>query len=118
MTVCEVNKRLEEYLLSFKGVHIEEKEGGKVFVLVSKPFAAIFPETIEIKAKNDYNETIRLLHDEINEAKIMGEGWNEIVYSENLPFEVISDMADRGYRLTYASLPKKVQREIEEYFHG
>ena len=48
----------------------------------------------------------------------MGEGWNEIKYSEKLPFEVISDMADRGYRLTYASLPKKVQREIEEYYYG
>ncbi len=118
MTVQEVHKRLEEYLLNFKGVHTEEMQDGKVFYLVSKPFAAIFSETIEIKAKNDYNETIRFLHDEISEAKVMGEGWNEIKYSENLPFEVISDMADRGYRMTYGSLPKKVQREIEEYFHG
>lgn len=118
MTVSEVNKKLEQYLLKYKGVHIEEMHGGKVFYLVSKPFAAIFSETIEIKAKNDYNETIRFLHDEISEAKIMGDGWNEIKYSENLPFEVISDMADRGYRLTYSQLPKQVQREIEEYFHG
>lgn len=118
MTIQEVNKKLTEYLLGFKGVHTEERDGGTVFILVSKPFAAIFPETIEIKAKKDYNETIRLLHDEISEGKVMGEGWNEIRYSENLPFEVISDMADRGYRLTYGNLPKKVQREIEEYFHG
>lgn len=117
MNTEQLHKRLEQYLLNYKGVHAEEMHGGKVFCLVSKPFAAIFSETIEIKAKNDYNETIRFLHDEINEAKIMGEGWNEIKYSENLPFEVISDMADRGYRMTYASLPKKVQREIEEYFH-
>ena len=116
MTISEVNKKLTEYLLGFKGVHTEEYKNGTVFVLVSKPFAAIFPETIEIKAKNDYNETIRLLHDEISEGKIMGESWNEIRYSENLPFEVITDMADRGYRMTYASLPKQVQREIEEYF--
>lgn len=109
---------LEEHILSFKGIHIEEKDGGKIFYLVSKPFAAIFPETIEIKAKTDYNETIRFLHSEIGEGKIMGEGWNSIKYTENLPFEVIADMADRGYRLTYASLPKKVQREIEEYYHG
>ncbi len=118
MKTEEIYRKLEEHILSFKGIHVKEEQGGKVFYLVSKPFAAIFPETIEIKAKNDYNETIRFLHAEINEAKIMGEGWNEIKYSENLPFEVISDMADRGYRMTYASLPKKVQREIEEYFHG
>ncbi len=118
MKTEEIYSRLEQYLLNYKGVHIEETAEGKIFYLVSKPFAAIFSETIEIKAKNDYNETIRFLHEEINEAKIMGEGWNEIRYSENLPFEVISDMADRGYRMTYASLPKKVQREIEEYFNG
>ncbi len=118
MKTEELNRRLEEYILQFKGIKVKEEKGGRVFYLVSKPFAAIFSETIEIKAKNDYNETIRLLHDEINEGKVMGEGWNEIKYSENLPFEVISDMADRGYRLTYASLPKKVQREIEEYYYG
>ena len=89
MKTKEIMQKLEEYILSFKGIHIEETAGGKVFYLVSKPFAAIFSETIEIKAKNDYNETIRFLHDEINEAKIMGEGWNEIRYSEKLPFEVI-----------------------------
>lgn len=118
MKTSEIMQKLENYILSFKGIHVKETAEGKVFYLVSKPFAAIFSETIEIKAKNDYNETIRLLHDEISEAKIMGDGWNEIRYSENLPFEVISDMADRGYRMTYASLPKKVQREIEEYYHG
>ncbi|MBQ8410887.1 MAG: hypothetical protein IJX15_04040 [Ruminiclostridium sp.] len=118
MKTEEINRKLEEHILSFKGIHTEEQHGGKVFYLVSKPFAAIFSETIEIKAKNDYNETIRILHDEISEGKIMGKDWNEIRYSENLPFEVISDMADRGYRMTYASLPKKVQREIEEYYHG
>lgn len=118
MKTSELFTKLEQYLLSFKGVHIEETAEGKVFYLVSKPFAAIFPETIEIKAKNDYNETIRFLHDEINEAKIMGDGWNSIKYSDNLPFEVITDMADRGYRMTYASLPKKIQREVEEYYHG
>ena len=117
MKTEELNRRLEEYILQFKGIKVKEEKGGRVFYLVSKPFAAIFSETIEIKAKNDYNETIRLLHDEINEGKVMGDGWNEIRYSENLPFEVMSDMADRGYRLTYASLPKKVQREIEEYYY-
>lgn len=118
MTREEVNKKLDEYIRSFKGIKMKEENGGTVYYLVSKPFAAIFSETIEIKAKNDYNETIRLLHDEISQAKIMGDGWNEIKYSENLPFEVISDMADRGYRMTYASLPKRVQREIEEYYYG
>ncbi len=118
MKTQEIMQKLENYILSFKGIHIEENNDGKVFYLVSKPFAAIFSETIEIKAKTDYNETIRLLHDEISGAKIMGDGWNEIRYSENLPFEVISDMADRGYRLTYASLPKQVQREIEEYYYN
>ena len=72
MKTKEIMQKLEEYILSFKGIHVEETAGGKVFYLVSKPFAAIFSETIEIKAKNDYNETIRLLHDEISEAKIMG----------------------------------------------
>lgn len=118
MTISELNQRLEQYLLSCKGVSVREEKDGKVFYLASKPFAAIFAETIEIKAKNDYNETIRFLHEEISAAEIMGEGWNSIRYTENLPFEVISDMADRGYRLTYASLPKKVQREIEEYYYG
>ncbi len=118
MTISELNQRLEQYLLAFKGVSAREEKGGKVFYLASKPFAAIFSETIEIKAKNDYNETIRFLHEEISGAEIMGEGWNSIRYTENLPFEVITDMADRGYRLTYASLPKKVQREIEEYYYG
>ncbi len=116
MKTEEVSKKLEQHILEFKGINIREEKGGKVFYLVSKPFAAIFSETIEIKAKKDYNETIRRLHAEISKAEIMGEDWNSIRYSENLPFEVISDMADRGYRLTYASLPKKVQREIEEYY--
>ena len=118
MTINELNQKLEQYLLSCKGVSVREEKGGKVFYLASKPFAAIFAETIEITAKNDYNKTIRLLHKEISAAEIMGEGWNSIRCTESLPFEVITDMADRGYRLIYASLPKKVQREIEEYYFG
>lgn len=116
MTKEEIHKRLYDYILTFKGVHSEEKENETVFFLTTKPFAAIYPDRIEIKAKADYNETIRILHEEITEGE--EEGWNCIRYSEKLPFEVISDMADRGYRLTYGSLPKKVQREIDEYYHG
>ena len=117
MTKEEIHRKLYDYILTFKGVHVDEKENESVFILVSKPFAAIYPGRIEIKAKRDYNETIRILHEEITEGE-RGDDWNCIRYSESLPYEVISDMAERGYRLTYGKLPKKVQREIDEYYHG
>ena len=117
MTKQEIHKRLYDYIMTMRGVRAEERENETVFFLTTKPFAAIYPDRIEIKAKSDYNETIRFLHEEITEGE-RGSDWNCICYSENLPYEVISDMAERGYRLTYGNLPKKIQREIDEYYHG
>lgn len=113
MTKQEIHKRLYDYILTMRGVHAEEKEDETVFFLTTKPFAAIYPDRIEIKAKRDYNETIRFLHEEITEGG-RGSDWNCIRYSENLPYEVISDMAERGYNLVLRHLPKKVQHEILE----
>lgn len=113
MTKQEIHKRLYDYILTMRGVHTEESENETVFFLTTKPFAAIYPDRIEIKAKSDYNETIRFLHEEITEGE-RGSNWNCIRYSENLPYEVISNMAERGYNLVLRHLPKKVQHEILE----
>lgn len=113
MTRQEIHKRLYDYILTMRGVHAEESENETVFFLTTKPFAAIYPDRIEIKAKSDYNETIRFLHEEITEGE-RGSDWNCIRYSENLPYEVISDMAKRGHNLVLRHLPKKVQHEILE----
>lgn len=118
MKITENYPKLREYLLSFNGVKSEITENGELFKLVSKPIALITDETVEITAKADYNETIRVLHGEITESEIMGGRFNSVRYGKELPFEVITDMIDRAYRLTYSNLPKKIQREIDEYYHN
>ncbi len=118
MKICELYPDFEPFILSLKGIKVKEEHDGRVYYLVGKPFAAVFDDEIHITAKHDYNETIRILHGAVNESKIFGERWNSISYDPTIPYEVVKDMAERGYRMTYASLPKKVQREIEEYYHG
>lgn len=118
MKICELYPDFEPFLLSLKGIKAKDEQGGRVYYLVSKPFAAVFENEIHITAKADYNETIRVLHVSISKSNIFGERWNSVGYDPTIPYEVVKDMAERGYRMTYASLPKKVQREIEEYYYG
>ena len=73
MKLSEVYPELYDYLASKRGVEIDYKPewDWTRFMLRGKMFAAICADGTEnallnIKAQPDYNETIRILHEDIN----------------------------------------------------
>lgn len=124
MKCSEIYPELENYLLSLKGVECEfvPMWNWKRFTVGGKLFAAICNDnhenaTVNVKAQPDYNNTIRLLHDDISEGIYSYKSrWNTIKLTGTVPYEVVKDMCERGYNLALHSLPKKIRGEIlEEY---
>ena len=126
MALCsEIYPRLFEYLLSKKGVESDfvERNNWRRFTVGDRIFAAVCADgtdnaVICVKAPADYNETIRQLHDDINESSYnCKRQWNEIRLTGSVPYEVVADMCDRGYHQALYKLPKKLRNDIlEEYF--
>lgn len=122
MKLSEVYPELYDYLASKRGVEIDYKAewGWTRFMLRGKMFAAICADGTEnallnIKAQPDYNETIRILHEDINEGYYMNKvHWNSVKLTGTVPYEVVKDMCDRGYNIVLRHLPKKAQHEILE----
>lgn len=123
MSFCkDIYPELYDYLKDLKGVEIDYQEqwGWTRFKLRGKMFAAIVADgtdgaLLNIKAQPDYNDTIRRLHEDINEGYYMNnEHWNSVKLTGSVPYEVVRDMCDRGYNIVLRHLPKKAQHEILE----
>lgn len=123
MSFCkDIYPELYEYLRNKKGVEIDYQEqwGWTRFKLRDKMFAAICADgtddaLLNIKAQPDYNDTIRRLHEDINEGYYMNKvHWNSVKLTGTVPYEVVRDMCDRGYNEVLRHFPKKVQHEILE----
>ncbi|MCM1334331.1 MAG: MmcQ/YjbR family DNA-binding protein [Eubacterium sp.] len=122
MKCDEIYPTLVDDLMALRGVERDYKpEWDWVrFSLRGKMFAAICADgtdsaLLNIKAQPDYNETIRLLHEDINEGYYMNkEHWNSVRLTGSVPYEVVKDMYLRGYNLVLRKLPKKAQHEILE----
>lgn len=125
MSFCkDIYPELEEYLMNKKGVDIEYKAewDWNCFVIKGKMFAAVCADgtdnaLLNIKAQPDYNQTIRLLHEDINEGYYMNkEHWNSVKLTGSVPYEVVKDMCDRGYNLVLRKFSRKIQGEILEKY--
>lgn len=123
MAFCkDIYPELEDYLMSLREVECDFKEewGWKRFMLRGKMFCAICADgyddaLLNIKAPPDYNSTIRLLHEDINEGYYMNKvHWNSVKLTGSVPYEVVKDMCDRGYNSVLRKFSKKVQHEILE----
>ena len=101
-------------------IDYQEQWGWTRFKLRDKMFAAICADgtddaLLNIKAPPDYNDTIRRLHEDINEGYYMNkQHWNSVKLTGTVPYEVVRDMCDRGYNEVLRHFPKKVQHEILE----
>lgn len=122
MLCNDIYPQLEAYLMSKLGVEKDFKTewGWTRFMIKGKMFAAICADGTEsallnIKAQPDYNDAIRRMHADINEGYYMNKvHWNSIKLTGTVPYEVVTDMCDRGYNLVLRSFSKKVQQEIED----
>lgn len=122
MKCSEIYPTLYDDLMSKRGVECDYKIewGWTRFMIRGKMFAAICADgtddaLLNIKAQPDYNETIRRLHEDINEGYYMNkEHWNSVRLTGTVPYEVVKDMCERGYNLVLRKLPKKAQHEILE----
>lgn len=122
MKCSEIYPKLVDDLMSLRGVESDYKPewGWTRFMIRGKMFAAICADgtddaLLNIKAQPDYNDTIRHLHEDINEGYYMNkEHWNSVKLTGTVPYEVVKDMFERGYNLVLRKLPKKVQHEILE----
>lgn len=122
MKCSEIYPKLVDDLMSLRGVESDYKPewGWTRFMIRGKMFAAICADgtddaLLNIKAQPDYNDTIRRLHEDINEGYYMNkEHWNSVRLTGTVPYEVVKDMFERGYNLVLRKLPKKAQHEILE----
>ena len=121
MKIAEFYPRLEEYIMSHKGVEKDFKEewGWTRFMLKGKMFCAFCGESgdftlITVKCQPDFNLHIREMYPGvIIEGYYMNKvHWNSVYPDKGVSYELIQDMCDRGYELVLHSLSKKVQKEI------
>ena len=120
MKCSDVYPELFDYLMSKKGVETDYKAewNWTRFMIRGKMFAAICADGTEsallnIKAQPDYNITIRILYEDINEGYYMNkEHWNSVRLTGTVPYEVVKDMCDRGYGCILSKFSKKVLSEI------
>lgn len=121
MKIAKYYPLLEQYLMSLGGVEKDFKEewGWTRFMLRGKMFCAFCGESgdftlITVKCEPEFNTHIRELYEgKIIEGYYMNKvHWNSVYPDKGVPYELIKEMCDRGYRLVLRSLPKKTQREI------
>ena len=102
MKISDFYPQLEEFLMSMKGVE-------KAFCCDGTPDALI-----TVKCEPDFNLFIREQYkNSIIEGYYMNKlHWNSIKPDKNVPYELVMEMCQRGYKLILHSLPKKTQKEI------
>lgn len=93
-------------------------ESTLVFKVANKMFALLSldsqPTRINLKCEPEVAEEWRLQHPAIIPGYHMNKKhWNTLILDGSLSSEFIRDAIDRSCRLIVASLPKKIQKELE-----
>ena len=122
MLIEEQYPWLKDYLLSKKGMTMDYKEEWEWhrFLLRDKMVAAFCGEKSDrplftVKCEPDFNDFLRQAYPDIIEGYYMNKiHWNSVIIGGSVPDEVVREMCDRAYALILGSLPKKVQKEIEQ----
>lgn len=109
---------LRDYCLSKSGVTEDTpfdantlcfRVGGKIFAITD----LVDFEYINLKCEPEYALELREQYDGVRPGYHMNKKmWNSVYVSEDVPDPLILDLVDRSYRLIFASLPKKLQAEI------
>ncbi|MEM1325468.1 MAG: MmcQ/YjbR family DNA-binding protein [Bacteroidota bacterium] len=88
------------------------KVGNKMFALMSLERR---PLSLNLKCDPERAIELRAAHDEIQPGFHMNKKhWNTVNFEGNLSPKLLRELIDHSYDLIVASLPKKVQRELEE----
>lgn len=121
MRISEVYPKLEEYLLSLKGVETEydKKACEKKFLLKGKMFCAFCCDDTEqtlitVRCEPEFNELMRSAYSKliIPGVNMNKAHWSSIIPDLDIPYEVVRKMCYRGYNLIFKSLPEKTQKKI------
>jgi len=111
---------LDEYCMSKQGATKEYKEewkatkyiiGGKIFALqgndnTNRP-------VITVKLSPEEGSFLRNLYEDIIAGYYMNkEHWNSVYLDGSVPEDIVRDMIDKSYSILFASLTKKLQKEI------
>ncbi|MFC3417279.1 MmcQ/YjbR family DNA-binding protein [Algoriphagus hitonicola] len=83
--------------------------GGKIFAITDLTNF----EYINLKCDPEYASELREQYDGIRPGYHMNKKmWNSVYATSDVPDQLILDLADHSYQLIFASLPKKIQAEI------
>ena len=90
-----------------------------VFKVMNKIFALMslerMPFSVNLKCDPERAIELREEHGEVQPGYHMNKKhWNTVNFEGNLSPKLLREMIDHSYELIVASLPKKVQRELEE----
>jgi Uncharacterized protein conserved in bacteria len=111
---------LDEYCMSKKSATKEYKEewqatkymiGGKIFAMqgddnTNRPI-------ITLKLLPAEGSSLRKQYEDIVAGYYMNkEHWNSVYLDGSVPDEIVRDMIDKSYAILFASLTKKMQKEI------
>lgn len=83
--------------------------GGKIFAIMD----LVDFEYINLKGDPEYALELREQYNGVRPGYHMNKKmWNSVYVRADVPDQLILDLADQSYHLIFASLPKKVQAEI------
>lgn len=113
---------LDAYCRQKKGASKDFKEewGAYRYLLGAKMFAMQGSDKegrqiISLKLSPEEGAMLRGQYQDIRPGYYLNKDhWNSLNLAGDVPDDVLRYMVDASYRLVYASLPKKVQREIDQ----
>lgn len=113
---------MDEFCCSLKGAEKDFKEEWNAtrYMIRGKMFAMQGGDKegrpiITLKLEPPMGEMLRQQYKDIIPGYYMNkEHWNSVYLEGKVPDEVLRDMIDRSHQLIFASLPKKVQKEMME----
>ncbi|NHN26602.1 MmcQ/YjbR family DNA-binding protein [Flavobacterium jejuense] len=118
-------QQLYEYCLSKKGVTehfpfdedtLVFKVGGKMFCLTSLKKWEAGSSSLNLKCDPEIAIQLREQYEDIIPGFHMSKKhWNTILLNNSLPDKKVTHFITHSYELVFASLPKKIKQEIENY---
>ena len=111
---------LDAYLLSKTGVYKDFKEEWNWirYLLNGKMIAAQCRDKtgkniITLKCDPLFGEKLRIRYDDVKPGYYMNKThWNSVCLDGTVPDEILQEMIDQSYNLTFNKFSKKVQKEI------
>ena len=112
---CLAKKGVEE-TFPFDEVTLVFKVMGKMFALTGLDNEEF---TVNLKCEPDWAEELREQYPEVRPGWHMNKHhWNTVHFEGSLDDALLLRLVDHSYDLIVASLPKKLQRQLEELGNG